>query len=147
MSNIEAARNEWEAETTEESIGFALFPKQPQTLRRHSSIRGGLAALHFGNDKTKGQWIDRDDTVYLGMIVSEIEGDGTKLLSRIKRLADKYGLSIKGHPTPLKPTNWLLGRPFSYKQEILVSWYAKNGFEIMNDGGIPAIQYPPSRRM
>jgi hypothetical protein len=98
MNNKDAAKNEWEAETSDESIEFMSFKGTPRSIRRHNLIKGGMAALHFGVDSVEGKWIVSDDTIYFGLIASDIEGHGAKLLSRIRRLADKYDLFIRGHP-------------------------------------------------
>lgn len=143
LDKIDAARTAWEAETILEEIEFAQFEGHRREIRRHKLIKGGMATLHFGYDLIDGQLREVPNTIYFGMITSDVPGDGGKLLSRIKELVDCYALYIVGQPTPLKPMNWGSDRHFSWKPEVLENWYLKHGFQIEKSGSTHRVSYPP----
>jgi len=104
-------------------------------MRRHNSITGGLAEITFGGG-------ENPEGMSLDMLVSEVPGSGHALIERIKQIADKYDLSIEADVKPLKPTNWNPERRFIPFARLLVPWYLKRGFEIIDDDRVfPRIRY------
>ena len=133
---LRAAETEWLAETSPDFVSFELFKRYPcKPMRRHNSITGGLAEITFGGG-------ENPEGMSLDMLVSEVPGSGHALLERIKQIADKYNLSIEADVKPLKPANWDPERRFIPSGRLLVPWYLKRGFEIVDDDRVfPRIRY------
>lgn len=134
----------WIQSSESEEFWFDNFPIS-KTLRRSKTIKGGLASLEFGRYMDmKGNWVDNDQVVWLGMITSDIPGNGAQLLKSITRACGRANLAVVGTPTPLKPKNWDPIRPFEFDVTRLVHWYMKQGFRLIQDGHQTRVVFVPT---
>jgi len=132
---IASAKECWEEHTTPEDFYFEAFKKTPFPLRRHKEIKGGLAELKFAHERNP-------EGIWLSMIVADVAGDASNLLSWIVNLADKFGLTIAGEVNPMRPLNWAAGRTWPRKADQLLEWYKKRNFRDVSNGAIRRIEYP-----
>lgn len=143
MTLLEAEKL-WLDQTTEEEVRFELFT-ETRMLRRPNNGMKALASLFFGQYKDlSGRLITDDRVIWLGFIMSEQPGEGTRLLKFIRRLAWESGLAICGEPVPLKPASWGTQRPWSNDKSGLIAWYLRNDFHVLQNKWQTRIWYVPS---
>lgn len=124
----------WLASSVPENFSFAMF-KEPKPLRRSATITGALAELAFGRYQALGgAWVEHDRAVWIGMIVSDVAGDGGRLLAALRKACFQSNLFMAGTPVPLKPQDWDPARPFHYDATKLIYWYMRQGFRVIQDG-------------
>jgi hypothetical protein len=138
---LSGLRDAWERSSTPEDFYFLLWDV-PMPLRRSTKIPGALASLAFGKFKgLDGGWVDDDNVVWLGMITSDVPGDGGRLLDALKRCCIRYNLALVGDPVGLQPRDWSADRKWDGRPEVLISWYMNHGFRIVQNGFTTRVVY------
>lgn len=138
-----AFKDDWEQSSTPEQFYFELWDA-PTELRRSIKIPGALASLKFGKYKgLDGKWVDHDKVIWLGMIASDVSGHGGRLLDAIKLNCGRRGLVLVGDPVGPKPRDWAGDRRWDADPKVLVNWYMKHGFRIVQNGSTTRVVYSP----
>lgn len=124
----------WLTASEPDNFWFETF-NEPKSLRRSKNFPGALAELCFGRYQGfDGKWIEDDAVVWLGMIASDLEGSGGRLLGAIKKICGQANLAVMGTPTPLKPRDWNRSTAFDFDINRLIYWYMRQGFRVVQDG-------------
>jgi hypothetical protein len=109
---------------------------------------GALAALTFGKyEALDGQLVEDERAVWVGMITSDTPGEGGRLLDALTRCFGKLELALIGTPVALKPRDWDPGRAFEVRPEVLIGWYLRHGFKMIQSGSETRMVHVPRSAM
>jgi hypothetical protein len=138
---LSAFKDTWERNSTPEDFYFAQWVS-PKPLRRSIHFPGALASLSFGGYMgLDNKWVDHDRVVWLEMIVSDVPGDGGRLLKALKINCGRCDLSLVGEPCALQPRDWAADRKWDHKPETLIAWYMSHKFRIVQNGSSTRVVY------
>jgi GNAT superfamily N-acetyltransferase len=128
MSSFQSAKIEWEENS------------EPRFVPRRKGSAAWIEEFRQrGIAKAWLEWNDTDGRVEIKKIeaVPQGNGDGTRLLEFLKRLAIPYDPNPTNGKECPSPADWIA------KQERLVEWYRRCGFQIQrSENGPPEVYYP-----